>query len=685
MSFLQPILLAGLPLALLPVLIHLIHRHRHRTVRWAAMMFLLDARKMTKGLARLRQILILAMRVLAVGALVFAASRPLSGGWIGFGGGRADTLLILLDRSASMEQKNLESGVSKRSAALDRLAGMIETTGTRGEIVLIDSATLEPILLKDADALRSLPATAPTATAADIPTMLRRAIDHLAANASGRADLWLVSDLRQADWNPASGEWDSLRSDLAAAESLRLFLLAFPELPGENHSITLRGVKREDGPAGRSLVMDLLIRREGKALDDSGAILPLEVTLNGTRTVEPVKVQGGETALLGHRIALWRGNDSGWGRLDLPADDNPADNSAFFVFDEPAPRLTVVLSDDLLVAEAIRTAATAATESGVSYEALVLPTDRAAQIPWEETALLFWHAPLPAAGSNEAALLEQHAASGRSLVLLPPDAEGGGELFGVKWGNWIGEEGEVLPVEWWRTESGLLSNTRSGAPLPVAEVSVSRARTFEGETLPLLRLADDLPLVARVLSTDQAPPAIERAGPVYLWGTLPRSDRSNLASQGVVFFVMTHRALEAGADAVSRARLAEAGPAALAGIDGARRLDNTPPVDPPTAAGLAAGAWAFGPEGKPRRLLAVNRPPDEDLGRVVSPESLAGLLAGVDYRRIDDSIDGESKLASEIWRIFLAAMALALLAEAILCLPPRAEREGTLGPIRPGI
>ena len=73
MSFLQPILLIGLPLALLPVIIHLINQHRHRTVRWAAMIFLLDAKKMTKGLARLRQILILTMRVLAVATLVFAA------------------------------------------------------------------------------------------------------------------------------------------------------------------------------------------------------------------------------------------------------------------------------------------------------------------------------------------------------------------------------------------------------------------------------------------------------------------------------------------------------------------------------------------------------------------------------------------------------------------------------------
>ena len=38
MSFLAPILLIGLPLALVPVVIHLIHLMRRRQVKWAAMM-----------------------------------------------------------------------------------------------------------------------------------------------------------------------------------------------------------------------------------------------------------------------------------------------------------------------------------------------------------------------------------------------------------------------------------------------------------------------------------------------------------------------------------------------------------------------------------------------------------------------------------------------------------------------
>ena len=67
MSFLQPFLLIALPIASLPIIIHLINQRRYQTTRWAAMMFLLAANKMSRGYARLRQWLILAMRVLAIG------------------------------------------------------------------------------------------------------------------------------------------------------------------------------------------------------------------------------------------------------------------------------------------------------------------------------------------------------------------------------------------------------------------------------------------------------------------------------------------------------------------------------------------------------------------------------------------------------------------------------------------
>src|SRR4051812_50003755 len=103
MSFLQPMLLAALPLVALPIIIHLINQRRYQTVKWAAMMFLLAANRMSRGYARVRQWLILAARMAAVAALVFAVSRPLAGGLLGLtGGGPGRTNRLVAHRSARL-------------------------------------------------------------------------------------------------------------------------------------------------------------------------------------------------------------------------------------------------------------------------------------------------------------------------------------------------------------------------------------------------------------------------------------------------------------------------------------------------------------------------------------------------------------------------------------------------------
>ena len=88
MSFLNsPLLLYGWPLIFLPIVIHLINRQRHRTVPWGAMMFLLDAKRLQRSMAKLRYWLIMAMRMLGMAGgwpvsaamrLFYMATPPLS-------------------------------------------------------------------------------------------------------------------------------------------------------------------------------------------------------------------------------------------------------------------------------------------------------------------------------------------------------------------------------------------------------------------------------------------------------------------------------------------------------------------------------------------------------------------------------------------------------------------------------
>ena len=117
MTFLEPMMLWGLLLGLLPILIHLFNRLRHRKLPWAAMMFLRMANRKSTKYAKVRQWLVLLFRMLAVMALVFAISRPAAGGFLkGMISGKPDVILIIVDRSASMgasqgEKTRLERAV----------------------------------------------------------------------------------------------------------------------------------------------------------------------------------------------------------------------------------------------------------------------------------------------------------------------------------------------------------------------------------------------------------------------------------------------------------------------------------------------------------------------------------------------------------------------------------------------
>src|SRR5262245_20223503 len=145
MTFLQPFILWALPLVLVPVIIHLINRLRHRRQQWAAMRFLISATRSSISHAKLRQFLVLLFRVLAVLALILFLSRPLAGGWLGWALSPApDAILILLDRSASMETKLAGGTTTRREQAIKLLSDAAKGFQRASHVVLIDSALRSP-------------------------------------------------------------------------------------------------------------------------------------------------------------------------------------------------------------------------------------------------------------------------------------------------------------------------------------------------------------------------------------------------------------------------------------------------------------------------------------------------------------------------------------------------------------
>lgn len=652
MTFLRPTLLLALPLAAIPVIIHLIHLYRRRQVKWAAMMFLLAAQRMSKGFSRLRQILILAFRVLALLTLLFMIARPLAGGWLGLTGGAPDTVLILLDRSASMEQLNQATGVSKRLAGLRQLSKAIsDAIGTRSHLVLLESALGKPVTLPKADLLTDLPQTEATDTSADIPGLLQNALDYITTNKTGRTDLWLLSDLQRSDWDATGGRWSTLRSAFATLPGVRFHLLCYPQSAPDDLAVTVTRAVRREGAAGAELLLDLRLTRHAE--HPQPLEVPLRFTVNGITTVLKANLVENELSLQAYSIPLDQAAKTGWGRVELPADANPSNDVSYFAFANPEPLRSVIVSDNEAEALPLKAALSAALDPTRTYQATILPPARAAEIAWDDTALLIWHAPLPAPDEVLAHQLQNFAASGRSLLFLPPETPADKTLFGLHWTHWeTPPTSQAQPLEWWRNDADLLSNTRDGTALPLGSLEIYRRCLPAGDGVVLARTSDHQPFLLR----STAP----QADHVYFLGTLPGPGASSLARDGVVLFALLHRALDYAAPSLGQAQQRPCSPSAL-GADPTLWHSASG-----TKSSLQAGVFTLND-----RLLALNRPPSEDTPETVSLTALGELFAGLDFHIVTTTLEDTHSITNEVWRTFLLAMAAALLGEALLCLPPR--------------
>lgn len=651
MSFLNPLLLFGLPLISLPILIHLINRQRHRSIPWGAMMFLLDAKRLQRNMAKLRYWLIMAMRMLAIGGLVFAASRPLSSGWIGTAvGNRADTVLVLLDRSPSMEQQNPLTGQSKRETALTKLQDLLQKTGEGKRVLLIENTrvTAEEI---PPNQLNVLPEVTGTDVEADIPRMLQCALDYLVSNEVGQADIWIASDLRRNDWREEDGRWSALRDGFSKLEGIRFHLLTYGQRNVDNLSVSVGSVRKRQSDDSPELLLDVTVRREGT--DQGPQTVPLEFVVNGARSVLEVEMASDEFTLQGHVIPIDASVEAGWGRVDLPGDTNPADNSYFFTFANEAVRSIPIVSDDPDAIEPVRIASAASPDPGIDFVARVLPVARIGEIDWDRTTFLVWHSPLP--GGTVATQLNSFLRKGRPVLFLPPEAPGTGEILGARWGEWVTATAQTpVGISSWDNDADLLARTRSGVALPVGKQSIARYCKLNGVGRSLARLTNGDPLLWRADGTL----------PAYFLATLPNVDSSSLARDGVVLYVMTQRAIELGAKQQGSARQVDAGTVDPAIVSQWDVLSSLPAEIASSQRAFHAACYNSGDD----QWTAVNRPLAEDSARFVDKETLDKLFSGLDYHQITDEVGGGSALANEIWRVFLVLMALALITEAALCL-----------------
>ena len=275
LAFLNPLLLWALPLAAVPVIIHILNRRRFHKVPWAAMEFLLRAMKRNRKRLRMEQWLVLLLRVLAVLLLVSLVSRPQLGGG-GLLGARTHHVVIL-DDSPSMAQRSGSADLFEK--AQDKARQLADDLAQRraGDLFSIvrtsapDDWTM-PRQRIGSSFGRTAGAALKELTVSDLPSDLGATLQ-LAVRRSAqvedasRTEYYVVGDRRAWDW---ATDDDKPRAELAKGlssldkEREHVTVLA---VGGQHDNLAVVDVKLQDRLAIASVPVTLGVDVKNFGLD----------------------------------------------------------------------------------------------------------------------------------------------------------------------------------------------------------------------------------------------------------------------------------------------------------------------------------------------------------------------------------------------------------------------------------
>ena len=508
MSFLNPLLLlAGLGIAL-PILAHLLNRQQVKRTDWAAMQFLNRNLRVRSRQLRLRDLLLLILRCLALLLLVFALSRPFwpagSGGWLG-GEARAGVVLAI-DSSFSMEHG--PEGATRFNRALDqaRVIGEELLPGDPVSIILLggeDEVIARNMAFDPGQFEALLQKAKPVPAGMDIDRVPKRLKELLDDMDAPQKEAYFITDAQGRDWQRASSNFQTALSDLREeAEVFFIPVLGAPANLAVTNFELVSGALRK----GTTARYQATVRNCG---DETVSVVQVQCRVEGvqidTKTIPLINAGSSETVSLFVPF-----HNSGATRIT-------AEISGDFLLADNVRRVVAVVRDRVSVlcvdgsdgsSGRLLSAALLARGDGVEDENYIVRS-----VPWismpseklEEVDVLIL-ADVPEITLEQAKRFSRHVRQGNGLVWFPGD-----NVKTAVWNDRVSKEGiSLLPAVLGQLKN-TSTDTGTGTPL-------NPSMPNHGITLPLRSLPEDLfseTLFLRRLEVEPSPasfPILSLAG-----------------------------------------------------------------------------------------------------------------------------------------------------------------------------
>ena len=624
MGFLSPVfLLAGLAVAV-PLILHLFHRHDARRVAFPALRYLLRTEKEHAHTIRLRQLLLLLLRMAAILLLVGAGTRPFLRG----GGGVHDPTAAVIVLDNSMSSGLIRGG----NRVLDLLKAValksVDGASDEDRVWLIRAGQPWEVAISStrAELRKAILATEVTDAAGDLLPALERAVVLVSGADLPASEIHLISDMQASAFAGAP-------TTLALQDIPVVVFNARAPIPWNGHldSLLIGGGL----PPLANQRTRLSVRVSGTA--DGGGV-PLRLVIGNRIRGAATARTGGSTILPLGPFTIGRVS----GYVESDPDDLRGDNRHYFTFRVRRPP----------------TVATAGASSFFLSEAFPVLTDagRIRLTPPRDAEVL-----VSVAGSG----VREATAAGRATVVVPP---GDATLLpglnralaaaGIPWRYELTEgRGEAAVTRWTgpvdlsevriRSHYLLTPNDDELGAGVLARLSSGEPWLVEGTTPrgPYLLMASDLEQESTNLAVTAAMvPLLEWM--VARWGSTDTGSAGIIAGGAIP--------TPPGATAIRDPQ------GTLHPVDGAQ----------PFRATRWTGLYEVLQSDSIVNVVAVNAPLSESVLTPIELNDLEALVPGP-MTVVADSARWTRALFStgqgpEIWRWLLAAAVLVLLAESLV-------------------
>jgi hypothetical protein len=336
-SFLAPLFFLALAALAVPVLIHLTQKEKKSVVEFPSLMFLRKIPYESVQRRRLRDVLLLMLRLAALALIVAAFARPfLRGSELAAAGGGARDIVLLVDRSYSMGYGDTWQRAQR--AAAQALA----TTTPADRISVVMFADVAEVVVRSTPdsgrAVGEINAAAPGAGSTKFGPALKLAGSLLAESLLPRKEVIMVSDFQRAGWLPD----DTLR----LPGGTQVTPVVVEGAQGLNLALTPVALLRtREGGQERVTVTAGVLNRSG----DAASNVPIHLEVDG-RPVQDLTISAAphsSASVTFSPLTITSANTKASVRLGNPgqsADALDRDNLFHFVVTPAAPVPVVVVS-----------------------------------------------------------------------------------------------------------------------------------------------------------------------------------------------------------------------------------------------------------------------------------------------------------------------------------------------------